>query len=449
MQIVEDEIELQQVLVSLKAGNSFWIPIYSDPFLHYINTRICFIYIYSIVDDIDYVIPFHHMDCLNLNTERLQDLTSHHDIYVLAKKRFVNFTSIKCYDADMVEWWQTHRMLPLNETNTVTHDIWSRWWHNETNTYDWLPMTCHIERCVAMRKQFMKSYTTFEKTKEFEEYEQIVTDNFAAIERSGMQVDHVKFVNYFKANGLKYNKAQSEYNIWTTTGRPSNKFGGVNYAALNKDNGCRESFVSRWERGMLIEMDFDAYHPRLIADILGYKLPDGSIHEYFAKQYFGKEEITDQEYEDSKKITFRLLYGGIDEDFEKVPFFGETKQFINKLWSDFKRDGYIKTPLMQRPLYKKHLHEMNPNKLFNYMLQASETEYNLSVINEVNELLTEYNTKLILYTYDSLLFDYDVSDGKDLLIKLRTVMSKAGKFPVKIKAGVNYHAMSDMTSKIV
>ena len=449
MQIIEDEIELQRVLISLESGASFWIPIYSDPFQHYVNNRISFIYIYSITDDIDYIIPFHHMDCLNLNIERLQDLTSPHDIFVLAKKRFVNFTGIKCYDADMVEWWQTHRMLPLNETNTVTHDVWNRWWHNETNTYDWLPMTRHIERCIAMREGFMKSYATFEKTAEFEQYEQMVTDNFAAIERSSLHVDYNKFVSHFKANGIKNNKACSEYNIWTTTGRPSNKFGGVNYAALNKEDGCRESFTSRWERGMLIEMDFDAYHPRLIADIVKYDLPEGSIHEYFAQQYFGKQDITEQEYEDSKKITFRLLYGGIDKDFAKVPFFGKTKEFINFLCTVFKKKGRVYTPYFKRPLYAKHLQEMNPNKLFNYVLQAAETENNINVLNSVNGLLQEYNTELVLYTYDSLLFDFDLRDGKELLIKLKSIMSQAGKYPVKTKAGVNYHAMSDMTSKIV
>jgi len=91
---------------------------------------------------------------------------------------------------------------------------------------------------------------------------------------------------------------------------------------------------------------------------------------------------------------------------------------------------------------------MNPNKLFNYLLQASETEYNLHVINNVNDLLRDYNTDIILYTYDSLLFDYDLKDGKELLLKLREVMSQAGKFPVKTKAGVNYHVMTDMTSRL-
>jgi hypothetical protein len=143
-----------------------------------------------------------------------------------------------------------------------------------------------------------------------------------------------------------------------------------------------------------------------------------------------------------------LLYGGIDKDFEKVPFFGKTKTYINKLWSIFKSKGSVVTPLMKRPLYAKHLHDMNPNKLFNYVLQASETEYNLSILNDINDLLCEYNTNIILYTYDSVLFDYDIKDGKELLLKLRNVMSRAGRFPVKTKAGVNYHAMTDMTSRI-
>ena len=294
-----------------------------------------------------------------------------------------------------------------------------------------------------MKTKFMEFYSTFDKTNAFEEYEQLVTDNFACVERNGLQVDYNKFVEHFKANGIDKNRAFTEYNIWTTTGRPSNKFGGVNYAALPKESGCRESFVSRWEKGMLLEMDFDAYHPRLIADIIGYDLPDGSVHEYF-----GKKELSEEEYDQSKKITFRLLYGGIDDDFAKIPFFKKTRSFIRTLWSNFKENGFVVTPRMKRPLYKNCLHDMNPNKLFNYLLQASETEYNLHVLNDVNDLLSEYNTNIILYTYDSLLFDYDMSDGKELLNKLKDVMNQAGRFPVKIKAGINYHAMTDMTSRI-
>ena len=104
-----------------------------------------------------------------MNIELINNLTSKADIYILAKKRFANFCSLKCYDADMVSWWQNHKMLQLDETNTSAHDIWNRWWHNETNTHDWLPITKHIERCVDMRKKFIELYQTFDKTKDFEQ----------------------------------------------------------------------------------------------------------------------------------------------------------------------------------------------------------------------------------------------------------------------------------------
>ena len=68
MLIIENEQELQKVKDSLQSGASFWIPMYSDPYLHFMNNRISFIYIYSIIDDLDYIVPFNHKDCFNLRT---------------------------------------------------------------------------------------------------------------------------------------------------------------------------------------------------------------------------------------------------------------------------------------------------------------------------------------------------------------------------------------------
>tara|TARA_R100001443_G_scaffold109514_1_gene120857 strand:+ start:1306 stop:2655 length:1350 start_codon:yes stop_codon:yes gene_type:complete len=449
MRIIESINELEQFKKQLKLSPSFWIPHYADFFKHYVNNSISFIYIYLINEDIDYIIPFHHNDCLNLDYEHITDLTSSNDIYILAKKRFTHFYSDTCYDADMVAWWQTHSMLALDDTNTMAHDIWNRWWFNETNANNWLPITKQYERCAGMKNEFMKHYKTFKLTPEFKSYESMFIDNFYAIERNGLHVNYDQFINSFKTNGLINQKVYTEYNPYTSTGRPSNKFGGVNYAALNKEDGCRKSFTSRHERGMLIEFDFDAYHVRLIADLIDYNLPNGSVHEYFGKQYFGVDNLSQEQYEQSKQITFRLLYGGIDKDFEKIPFFGKTKKYIYKLWSSFKKQGYIKTPYFQRPMYKKYLHETNPNKLFNYLLQATETEHNIHIINSLNGTLSKYNSKLILYTYDSLLFDFDLQDGKELIVKIKEDMSDNGKYPVKIQAGINYHSMNDMTSKLV
>jgi len=449
MVIVEDELEFKNVKELLQKGDSFWIPMYSDVYHHYTHNELSFLYIYYIPDDLEYIVSFRHTDCISLERERLQELISPCDIYVLAKKRFGKFYSGKCYDADLMSWWQTHKMLPLNETNTTAHDIWNRWWHNETNTNDWLPITKHVERCTGMRKEFMKSYDTFKMTPEFKKYDSYVIDNFYSIEQNGLYVNKKLYTEKFQTNGIHNSKVFTEYNLYTSTGRPSNKFGGINYAALNKENGCRESFISRFEHGVLLELDYDAFHVRLIADMIEFDLPEGSIHEYFGKQYFGVEKLSEEQYEQSKKITFRLLYGGIDKDFAKIPFFGEVKNYVSSLWKGYKRHGFVKTEYFKRPMYAEHLHEMNPNKLFNYQLQAAETEHNLNIINDVNTLLQRYNSKMILYTYDSLLFDYDLRDGKEFIYELKDTISESGKYPVKIKAGVNYHAMRDMTSKTI
>ena len=44
---------------------------------------------------------------------------------------------------------------------------------------------------------------------------------------------------------------------------------------------------------------------------------------------------------------------------------------------------------------------------------------------------------VVLFTYDSLLFDVDKSEGKELLIELEQILNQGGKYPVKYKAGNN------------
>ena len=48
MRVIEQENQLQLVQRSLQSGPSLWIPMYSDPFQHFMNNHISFIYIYCI-----------------------------------------------------------------------------------------------------------------------------------------------------------------------------------------------------------------------------------------------------------------------------------------------------------------------------------------------------------------------------------------------------------------
>ena len=78
--------------------------------------------------------------------------------------------------------------------------------------------------------------------------------------------------------------------------------------------------------------------------------------------------------------------------------------------------------------------------MFNYYIQATETETNIHKINEIQQYLGNKKTKLVLYIYDAFIFDFSKEDHKQVLLDLHTILSD--KFPVKIKTGKHYGALS-------
>ena len=91
---------------------------------------------------------------------------------------------------------------------------------------------------------------------------------------------------------------------------------------------------------------------------------------------------------------------------------------------------------------------MNRNKLFNYMIQLLETENNMKVMSELIPFLKGKQSKLILYSYDSFLFDFKLTDGLDFLKGVKEILEQDGVFPTKSSRGLNYHEMEDITEKL-
>ena len=91
--------------------------------------------------------------------------------------------------------------------------------------------------------------------------------------------------------------------------------------------------------------------------------------------------------------------------------------------------------------------DVNKNKLLNYYIQSYETERNLGVIKEVQDYLQEKNTKMILYTYDSFLFDFDINEGLNTIKDLKNIV-ESKKFPTRIGAGTDYDSLIDITEKL-
>ena len=80
---------------------------------------------------------------------------------------------------------------------------------------------------------------------------------------------------------------------------------------------------------------------------------------------------------------------------------------------------------------------MNPQKLFNYLLQNLETANNVRILWEIIKLLRKKKTKLVLYTYDSFLFDLDNKEEK--LVEEGLKIFKKYKLQVKLNYGSNYN----------
>jgi hypothetical protein len=78
-----------------------------------------------------------------------------------------------------------------------------------------------------------------------------------------------------------------------------------------------------------------------------------------------------------------------------------------------------------------------------------ETENNMAVLSKLIPEIQNDRSKLILYSYDSFLFDFDMEDGLGYLKKVKTILEQDSKFPVKVSWGVNYHEMKDITEKFV
>ena len=297
-----------------------------------------------------------------------------------------------------------------------------------------IPVVKHYEKCEQI---FEETEKYIKKTPtSFQFYNTMATNTFFWIESQGIGVDKKKLENHFDYNDAAYSlngsKIYTQYNLNTTTKRPSNSFNGINFAALSKTNGSRKAFIP--ENDKFLEFDIDSYHPSLIANQIGYELPkDKGFHQHMA-------EVYKVDYEKSKELTFKQLYGGVFKEYEELEFFKKTKSLINRLWGDYRRKGEIQVPVSEYNLNRNELEEMNPQKLFNYYLQNLESATNVRILWDImKDVLRGKNTKLVLYTYDSFLFDYDNTE-KDIKPKLEKIF-KTYNLKIKAKHGTNYNSL--------
>lgn len=359
-------------------------------------------------------VPTGSFTCFTANSKVLNYF--YEDISALAYINNITMPIIE--DVFSIYMKDTHNMFGnLKDCNKVIPlTVWSNVLHTYNNLLIPILNTC-INTMDSSQYVFMRK----------------MLSTLQEIEQSGICVNRELLVKHFGAKvnrAFKGNMVYSEYNPYTLTNRPSNRFGGLNYGALNKTDNSRETFISRYESGCLVQMDFEAYHVRLVADDLNVTLPTWkSIHTELAKIYFQTDVITDEMYTESKRKTFEIMYGMSNESYNFELF-----EKIHLTRKGYENRNTITLPsgittTVQLP---------TASKLFNYYVQSLEVVKTIPKLQQVLNLIRNTNNHLVLYTYDSILLDmeeYDVA----LLKQIVEILEEHKKFPVRIYKGTSYN----------
>jgi len=336
-------------------------------------------------------------------------------IYVRDKKEFLHYTILK----QLVDI--TLGSPPYILPQTTAHSTLYRRFPDLLTVNQLVPITKHYEVCEQVYDDLEHRVNTV--VNPF--YNDRATLVFNAIERNGIKIDKNEFEKHF--HPVENDVVYTSYNYKTLTTRPSNKFGGVNYAALSHKDGSRKSFIPH--NDIFVEFDIGAYHPTLAAMLVDYDFGSGDIHQAFADMY-------KVDYAKAKELTFKQLYGGVFDNYKDLPFFKATSEYIRTTWETFQTEGVITCPISNYEYKRDVLENMNPQKLFNYILQNMETSLNIEILFRIFKLLKGRNTKLVLYTYDSFLLDVDNSE-LEVLEQIKEVFYKL-KLQLKEKNGINY-----------
>jgi hypothetical protein len=387
---------------------------------HPVTNKVSLVYVHPIDAHKGYIISINHSESMPLNSEYIAELINSYDkLYVWGKKEFLHyFVHKNIIDISLSS--------PEYEMETTTaHQILSQRAKDKLDINRIVPIVKHYETCEKNYNNLKQHFN--ESVNEF--YNNRVSLVFNSIERNGLRVQRELFKEHF--NQDCGDRVYTQYNYRTTTTRPSNRFGGVNFAALNKENGTRKTFIPENDR--LVEIDISAYHPTLASSLIHYNFGDDDIHRSFARLY-------NVDYKKAKELTFKQLYGGVFKQYQHLEFFQKIQTYINEIWSQFQNEGFIECPISKYRFERDKLDNMNPQKLLNYQLQCLETSTNVCILWDMLKLLRGKKTKLILYTFDSFLYDFD-DEEEDLLSDIRLIFSKQ-KLKIKEVSGLNYGELS-------
>ena len=413
-------IENNHILLSFCQNHKpiqLMVPVWSSPKAHQFDCSISFLYLRTEEDE--YIINFNHIDAQQCQMIKLDRLVNPNTLVL--GNRYIGSIGID------YEWaYFEEKGIPFI-LNEFAEEVYRGYRVDFKELNDCIPLLKWYE--LLSKMEIIKSDNKWNR-----QYSQSIS-LLGRLEGAGVKVVEENFIDSFAFNPkyLRNGFVFTQYNPYTTTGRPSNRHLNINYSALNKSDGSRSNFISRFDKGTLIGFDYESYHIRLIGKLVGYDFPLGeTAHQHLAKWY-GIED-----YNESKGQTFKYLYGGLDDTARQIPFFQKVDTYIKDLWKTFIISGKLTTPLFKREITHSRIESPNEQKVFNYLLQALETEVNYGKLREIMRWLDGRRSKLILYTYDAFLIDCHSQERNDIIKDITSILER-GNFPVRAYEGSNYN----------
>lgn len=393
------------------------IPVWSSPKAHPFDCSISFVYIRT--DNDDFIVNFNHIDAAKCQMIKLDRLVNENTL--VFGNRYISSIGI---DYELAYFEQNGTPFIFNEFVNEVYK-WFRFDFKELND------------CVPLMKWYevLQKIPMLDTNKKWYRNYSLAINMLGRLEGAGVRVVEENFIDSFAfpSNYIRNGFVYTQYNPYTTTGRPSNRHLGVNWGAMNKSDGSRESVVSRFQNGSLIQFDYESYHIRLIGRMVGYDFPKGeTAHQHLAKWY-GTDDYTE-----AKGLTFRYLYGGLDDVAREIPFFKKVDEYIQSLYQTFVISGKLTTPIYKREIPFGRIESPTEQKVFNYLLQALETEVNYGKMREILKLLSGMRSKMVLYTYDAFLIDTHPAEKDNVLNNIKVILER-GNFPVRAYEGKNYN----------
>jgi len=440
--IVETQDQLSSLLISEECYINV-IPLSSN--YHPLLTEVSLIY-YKPKHGKGLILTINHNEGFYLNFENIKDfILKHEKIFVLDKKSTAQFLGEEFLDSKVKDL----QLLSLSTSTTppYIHDFDTSIHTHFKQLYGDKP---YLNSIIPISKHYDTQEAIFSVIKHLMVYPDLDTyynDEYVkvyyGIEKQGIALNMPLFNEHFNPTNpnfsIKGNKIYTQYNLYNFTSRPTNSFNNINFAALNKSNGSREAIIT--QNDMLFEFDYEAYHPRILGKLIGYEFDQGSIHTHLGQMYFKTEVLTPEQYQASKELTFKQLYGGVFKQYEDIPFYAKVVQYTDKVYRDFNSLGYI-TLIGGRKLFAKDVINPTPQKLLNYIIQSGETFYNVNSIKDVQKYLDNgKKSRIIIYTYDSILIDYHRDDGKEALKEIKRLLEEPFGFKVTVKYGKNYNSL--------